>query len=144
MKKVYKDRLTKLAKFLMKLPKQKFDFSLLRTVNCKTTACALGWCPSVFKEWEVCKKPYETDMNDDGKITLKYFSTRLRGSKSNEPEESFDSAIEFFGISFEESRWLFDPYKQEDTPVRTLDEKSTPKQVAKNILAFIKWKEGQE
>lgn len=59
---VYRQRLLKLANFLDALPRKKFDLcSYVNTenvdddvsvkknlLNCGTTACAIGWCPTVF------------------------------------------------------------------------------------------------
>jgi hypothetical protein len=42
-------RLLVLADFLEKLPAERFDYSewCRGDVSCPTTACALGWCPSI-------------------------------------------------------------------------------------------------
>ena len=51
----YGDRLLRLAKFLEKLPRRKFDFAELvadtekrHGKDCGTVCCAVGWTPAVF------------------------------------------------------------------------------------------------
>ena len=139
MRKIHKDRLLKLAVFLEKLPRQKFDFSLIKGVNCKTTACAIGWCPTVFKkDWAVCSGPYE----DRGKV--KVFAVRLKSNKNHSNvEDSFGDAEKYFGLSEEEGNHLFQPNDQDTEQFGGCDlgEAATPKQVAKNIREFLELKD---
>ncbi len=141
MKKVYKDRLTKLANHLLKgkLGHKKFDFSVLNVdekkdekeipYSCGTNGCALGECPIVFpRQWK-----FDGDI-DNG------FDPVLRRTDCL---DSFDNAETFFGINTSESLHLFSPYSQDPGLYggESLDRDATKEQVANNILAFIKMKE---
>ena len=126
MKAIYKNRLLKLAKWLMNFKpteKRAWDFSTVVQFNCKTTACALGWCPVVFpKDFEY------TPCRD--RVTL--IGKRMR---------SFVAAQKFFDINQDESRHLFMPFCQNTKIGVKLGTDAKPKQVAKNIIKFVKHKE---
>lgn len=140
MKAVYVNRLLKLAVFLDKLPKAKFDFSTITSLGqkpmmealkagrhrCGTTACAIGWMPAIFPR-QVCwvgeDRPYG-DLN----VGLRSAGAARRVGKAR----NFAVAQRFFGISYEEALHLFNPG---DISLRY---DATPKQVAKHIRRFVR------
>jgi hypothetical protein len=138
-------RLLKLAAFLEKLPRAKFDFSIIVDQSglpmlealkagkhpCGTVACAMGWMPAVFPKylkWDDPKEP---------------FGVRWR---KNSSDNTSDVAREFFGLSYEQVYWLFFPnssiWAEKDNG---LTDDATPKQVARHIRRFVtKVKAGAE
>jgi hypothetical protein len=139
MKKLHKDRLLKLAKFLReKVPDEHFDLdSFINTGDysydrhlkdlpeiakgkqrgCGTTACAVGWCPAVFpRYWE-----WQTEMYSE-------YGVRLKDSAHSSP---FGDAEEFFDLSSTECNYLFDPYYY---PERRIGKE----EVARRIEQFVK------
>lgn len=147
MKKVHKDRLLKLADFLEKLPRKKFDYDVVtrgediprKELDCGTVGCAIGWCPVVFPIQLKYRRRERFELgpmiyNKEG------LNFGFRESKPTPPVR------EFFGVSLEESQALFNPYRQEARyalGMRAVNEKSTPKAVAKNIRLFVKHKENE-
>lgn len=135
MKYFHKNRLLKLAAFLDKLPKAKFNFGLL--VNeagkpmlealaagkhaCGSVACAIGWMPAVFPR----QVKWDSKENPQG--------IELIVRRESVP---FRSAAQFFGISNDDARYLFNPGGSEDQATE-LDDDATPKQVAKHIRKFV-------
>ena len=144
MKKLYKDRLLKLANFLDTLPTKKFDFS--RVVNnyteikshpCGTVCCAIGWTPNVFpKSWEWRRFEY-SDYDCDVSVSLK--------SRNPFNYESWaSSSKEFFGLEYQEVYHLFAPGEPRPWAYRkSLSDNAKPKTVANSIRKFIQWKESQ-
>lgn len=128
MKKIYKDRLLKLASFLEnKVPKEHFDMASICDIvevknnniisnpfktpyTCKTTACAVGWCTAVFPELNLV-----LDL-DDRDITHKNGRTW--------------NSERFFGLFGEGDQW--------DYLFSAKYFRETPKQVAKRIREFVK------
>lgn len=119
----YKNRLLRLAEFLEKLPREKFDLSFFTGADglddapgpgCGTAGCAIGWMPNAFPR--DCK--YVED--SFGGITI----TSMDGSKDH-----FNLAEDFFGLSRNESSYLFttDYYKRG---------RRGPKSVAKRLREF--------
>ena len=148
MLKVYRDRLLKLAAFLDKLPRKKFDFSVFYEVNCQTKACALGYCPTVFpKDWMVGKKPYEIIEDAQGG-KLKEYGVCLKSMQLKVPgrEASFLSAREFFGLINSEVEALFlgDCAYMETQYLKEFGDDATPKQIAGNIRRFIAHKDKEK
>jgi hypothetical protein len=146
MKAMYANRLLKLAAFLDKLPKAKFNFGTFTSLGgkpmmealkagrsrCGTTACAVGWMPAVFPRtacWIGKDQPY-------GHVIV-----GLRSDKGRRPRlTNFDVAERFFGLSYDETRNLFDPgseFASDDAPGWT----ATPKEVAKHIRRFVRQKQ---
>lgn len=82
-------------------------------------ACAIGWCPKVFPK--LCK------WDSDGEVMLKSASSLNRWS-----EGSFKAAEEMFGLTDRQCVYLFDPGSY------PRGNKTTAKQVAKRIRAFVK------
>ena len=56
--------LDKIIDFLDKLPTEKFDFSLVRS-ECGSTACVVGWFPSIFPEVEYTSPYFRLNGMDD-------------------------------------------------------------------------------
>lgn len=138
MKKIYKDRLLKLAKHLEtgKLGHKEFNFSTLNfgkgaEKGCGTAGCALGECPIVFpRQWSFVGQ----GVGEVSKPCLKKFKSE--GS-------SFLSAVEFFDIDEDEADHLFQPGTQYPNVWggKELNHHATRKQVAANIRAFVARKE---
>ena len=120
----YGDRLLRLAKFLEKLPRRKFDFAeyvntaVYRGKECGTVCCAIGWTPAVFPRmitWDRIRRETVEDVAD-----------RL------------------FGLTVWEASDLFIPVTASRVWCpKGLDTNATPKQVARSIRAFVAWKRGQ-
>lgn len=125
-----KKKLLKLADFLDKLPRKKFDMSsfIIKpndgcnkiSLKCKATACAFGWCPVVFPKSGFSIKVYDKrDKSDTVVYDVVY------KNKTN-----CHAAALFFNITFDESMDLFIPTH--------IVEGETPKQAAKRIRQFVK------
>lgn len=136
MKAIHKKRLLKLADHLEKgkLGHKKFDFSVvnadtagneLAKNGCGFAGCAIGECPIAFpREWCFTKG-----------------AALLRGRKAARSGlgnrlQAFSSAEDFFGLTKVESYHLFSPGRQFHGSYLGID--ATPKQVARNIRAFVK------
>lgn len=136
MKKVFKERLLKLASFLRELPKENFDLEIImhsdeqldncsaqKALSCNTVACAMGWCPTIFPRsfrWGKFVKGYLEGNKVYARVVLK-----------NKPKiHNFDAASSFFGISRKESNFLFDPWYYDSG-------KKGAKAVARRIEAFV-------
>ncbi len=151
MKRVYKNRLLKLAEHLAsgKLGHKKFDFGAynfspfgteLKPYSCGTSGCAIGECPIVFpRHWKFGENTFPS---------LKSFSDNEFG------EATEKSGQIFFGITDDEYEDLFLPQdeKDEDFPyggqdeispwnIRPIKENATRRQVAASIRRFVAWKE---
>lgn len=122
-------RLEKLAAFLDKLPRKKFDFSDVVTAfdpekYCGTVGCAIGWTPAVFPdlvEWG--RNCYGANV---------FLRATHRGGYNHVAEN-------LFGVTYDESEKLFSPYCE----ACPLGVGATPKQVAREIRKFIKEKQGE-
>lgn len=116
------DRLEKLAAFLDKLPKKRFDFNTMREErDCGTVACAIGWMPEVFPR---LVKAVHTD------TTLFTALDRV-------------SEVFGFGGAHHYAYALFYPDAQRPWSRTKLTEKATAKQVAKSIRQFCEWRKNQ-
>lgn len=148
LKQSHRQRLTALAEHLEsgKLGHKKFDFALINgdpltssswweppnldQNGCGTNGCALGELPFVF--------PRHFKFSDQGDLLRK---TRDSGLQS----AVYDLAADFFGFTEEDTDCFhalfipdcFIPW----SPGKTLTEKATRKQVARNIRRFLKWLE---
>lgn len=139
-----KRRLLKLAAFLRKLPREKFDFTIVAreagkpmrealkagATRCGTTACAVGWMPAVF--------PRSCEWIAD---TFRGYAMRgvvLKGQPLL-PFEMLKVAEQFFGLTDDEVALLFVP-SDAPTPGQLGDD-ATPKQVARHIERFVKRQE---
>lgn len=138
MKAIYIKRLTKLAKFLQKLPRKKFQFNHIWVVNCQSKGCAVGYCPKVFpRSWKVCSLPYRTDEG------ISMFGVQLKNESEigeGTIQQSLFHASKFFGLDKGETEALFYPDSQDNFGLENLSGDATPKKVAKGILSFIKSK----
>lgn len=135
-------KLKRLAEFLMtNVERKKFIFSSFakftdvsmytsssaeRTCSanhkCCTKACALGWATTIWpKHLKLSTGYYGTDVI-------------LINSGYEAGYENFEAAEQFFDITYDEAIDLFAPNEK-------LGKYATPKQVAKNILKFVKQKE---
>lgn len=113
-------RLLKLAKFLRKLPREKFDYSVLvkQTENgCGTVCCAVGWMPAV--------DPRNWKWVADGTVPV------VRGNGDR-------TQLEYFSINNTEFSLLFTPWFLFTTPPDAPQRDATPKQVAAHIEKFVK------
>lgn len=123
-------RLLKLADFLRTIPSERFYYGAWsvsdvgpeewkkgeKKLTCGTAACALGWATAIptFKRAGLKLVP--------GLVKLDH--------KDGTCESGFDAGASFFGITLEESDYLFSPSDGEGN--------STPKQVACKIEKFVK------
>ena len=133
-----KRRLLALADFLeTKVPRKNFDFGAISsgdvdrlTPSCGSTGCAMGWAPSMrcFKRegWKLSRWDGEYDLVRSNGEHLFYI----------------DAAMEMFGLSEDESHYLFTPGDFAGNEGR-LDVTATPKQVAKRIRQFVARKENE-
>lgn len=133
LKKLYRDRLLKLATFLEKLPRKKFNFNTVvtgpdipnKTFSCGSVACAIGWCPVVFPSLAA----YVTG-SDGWPWTVKTMSDGRDGY--------VPTGMNLFGLTYDESNALFSPDCGSEIGLPSLPDTATPKQVAKNIRTFVK------
>ena len=123
MKKIYKDRLLKLAMFLEKLPPRKFNLEsfttiegplpsqdLIKDFSCGTTGCAVGWCPVVFPKFCKYSSPVK-DYND--KLTCAIIAKNNPNNyidNQRVTNSSFAWASGFFGINKSYCDYLFLPF----------------------------------
>lgn len=115
-------RLLKLAAFLWKLPRKRFDYSVFvggdwqgaQDLSCGTTACALGWA---------CTMPAFRRLG----LRLGDFYPSLRSDPILNP---YEVAAELFGLDPYEAEELFAP--QTDREIL-----ATPKYVARKIERFV-------
>lgn len=136
MKKLYRDRLLKLAAFLETLARDEFYFGEYvkhyerkDAEICGTVCCAIGWCPSVFpRRWKwvqlyAAVKPILHEYKN-------YYH----------PERASGAA--FFGLNWEEYDHLFIPDSQrKQLGGKRLYVGSPPQRVAENIRAFVAHKQ---
>ena len=139
---VAKDRLNALADFLDTVPKKSFNFSIFADGNlneCGTTGCALGWATTMTRFKRI---GLELAMESDA--MLRQISERkvILQKDGKKIAQHFGTAEHLFGISEHEAYGLFAPESSCDWQPTGLspEEDATPKQVAKNIRKFIKWK----
>lgn len=98
-------RLLVLAEFLEKLEPEKFkylEWARAAELSCPSTACALGWCPSIPEfagELELFQEPEGGDIG-----------VRFRGSGAGDAyDESILTAEHFFALSELEAEFIFVP-----------------------------------
>ena len=137
MKRVYKERLLKLANFLRNLPNKKFDLATFVKAeegdygelrlpeldsDCKSTGCAIGWCPTVFPR--NCK--YILRNNVFGEEEVIVVPANDEGDA-----DYWTFALNFFGLSEEsDAYYLF-------TPQAYRSGHRGPKSVANRIIDFV-------
>ena len=116
-------RLLKLAAFLEKLPRKRFEYSYWvgtdwkgkTDLSCGTTACALGWATTI-PEFRVAGL----------KLTQRGDPINYRAGATG-----FSAAQGIFGISWDQAHSLFMPSTE-------AEHKATPKYVARKIRRFVK------
>ena len=149
---VHKKRLLKLADFLDKLPRKKFNFTEVvsgqetpnKTLTCGSQACAIGWCPVVFPRLT------EYHITSGWSTAHNFLVVKMKGVDFD--GGSLDSVThigeELFGLDYSESYALFVPNNTQalGLGLRSLGDDATPKQVAKNMrkLVDIKTKEAKK
>lgn len=125
MKKFHKDRLKKLAEYLKTVKETEFNMLYFKLENCKTQACACGHACDILS-FKRAGLYLESDYHDY--FGVKVFSLRY------EDLYNFEAAAKFFGITENESEFLFNPDKYDE------NEKLDTKTVSKRILNFVKSK----
>lgn len=131
-------RLLKLADFLEKLPRKKFDFRTVITgpkpprkeLDCGSVACAMGWTPAVFPR---LVEAYVFSDEDPENIEM---DVRLKADK--ECDDYCTVAEELFGLDEKSATGLFTPGHQDYINEPTLYGTATPKQVAALIRRYVK------
>ena len=140
----YRNRLLALAKFLDELDPKRFDYEVWVTYNgkmdwadgmkafedCGTTACALGWA---------CTMPKFRKLG----LSMESGVPKLTGVVG-----AFPAARELFGLTYNESYYLFKP---RNYPPRTAGSalgqgpsaQATPQEVAAHLRKFADWKWSQ-
>lgn len=134
-KKTGNRRLLKLAEFLEKLPRKKFDYThwyraqSSDAYKCGTTACAIGWAATMPEFKRLGLKINVRDgcdvINGYEKVPVKVGTPVCGGYQ----EEAV--AIPLFGLADDEALDLF-------FPKTTNEDRATPKYVAKKIRKFVK------
>jgi hypothetical protein len=145
-------RLLKLADFLDKLPRKKFDFTTWvnkftwggkADLSCGTTACAMGWATTIPAFRKLGLRLTET-----GQVCLMPGAPPVANSRARAgrrgPRDGITSAMVLFEILYEEADALFLPegngcwidLQRFVAPPAT----ATPKQVAKHIRRFVELK----
>lgn len=132
-------RLLKLADFLEKLPRKKFQFDTLvegpdkprADFGCGSVGCAIGWAPVCF--------PRSLEYRTLGKRSYNHFIVAIKGRSLPKWSSGFSLVAQgFFGLDSREADGLFNPRSQEEIGERLLDFDATPKQVAALIRRFVK------
>jgi hypothetical protein len=148
MKKIYKDRLLKLASHLDKgkLGHRKFDFGTwsagaTKKNSCGTVGCAIGECPIIFpSKWKFKTFHEELVQSEFGKTIYHTDPVLKRGSGT-----SVIDAAAFFGITNGEAHGLFTPsHEPAFCGIKRLPYTATRKQVAANLRRFVIAKEKHE
>lgn len=145
MKKLFKDRLLKLAAHLQKgkLGHDRFDFETWHQVNCTSAGCAIGECPTIWPRAFRFSRVVYCFLDDVRKGNVILTGTR----KQNE-----EAAMKWFDLNSAEVVHLFVPTTSDNWRMqkpelyggRILGPKAKPAQVAANILAFVAKKEQLE
>ena len=137
---IYKRRLLKLAEYLGKLPKSKFDFSKWvgedwkgkQNLSCGTTACSLGHAatiPSLRKAG--LRLYYDITTVRDNDFLIHRVGLKNESYHSCNP---FNAAREVFDLSYGEFCELFTM----DDDRNGFNEYTTPKEAANHIREFVK------
>lgn len=147
------ERLTKLAELLDTVPPERFNmdywglasaYSNLKELNvaeCGTSACALGWACSI-PEFQAAGLHLHRNGTS---IRYDHFEPRFKTRSEAYPAleaiyEGFKAGAKFFGITLEQSEWLFLPreyeppgFDQDEDPPIVI----TPADVAARIRTLI-------
>lgn len=129
LKKIYRDRLEKLAQHLETgtLGHKVFDFSTLNEniksfdepVGCGTNGCAIGELPIVFPNH------------------FKFCGFEIVNLRTG--EDSFIGHADWFGLCYDVYGSLFDPGRSRPWSKKILNNKASRKDVAKGIRDFLEW-----
>jgi hypothetical protein len=123
-------RLLKLADFLDKLPRRKFDYRLYgEKTKCGTVACALGWATQMpeFRRLGL-KAKWVKDCWAEFRLIPVFYGEMGPGA-----------ACPVFGLTEDEAWFLFMPAATLTADGdRSPGGNATPKQVAKHIRRFVK------
>lgn len=136
-RKVSAQRLLKLAAFLEKLPRKRFDYTVWvgydwkgsPTLDCGTTACALGWAAAMpsFRRLGLRIE------NDPSHPVQPAPVITYKGSRGS----NIWIACEVFGVEYDQAMYLFTPGQVYELLPRSPGVHATPKQVAKHIRRFV-------
>lgn len=124
-------RLLKLASFLKKLPRERFDYSCWVRTNwkgkpdfsCGTKACAMGWATTIPAFRRLGLYMYYLGEDAGGRI-------RLKRKGQRDIYGGFDSAGALFHLNNDDAVFLF-------SATTTNEFKATPKQVARKLEKFV-------
>jgi hypothetical protein len=155
-RKQYNRRLLKLADLLDNLPRKRFNFGsygrvddaagevniLSRPEACGTTACALGWAPSLpfakKQKIQLRSKRNKSYVPEYGEPAF-YVDFLIRGRQIDPMMVS----LELFGLSSDQHCDLFIPgISINGFPENKPREKATPKQVARHIRKYVRTRLG--
>jgi len=144
-----KRRLLKLAEFLEKLPRKRFnyrrwvggDWGGAKDLSCGTNACALGWATTIptLRRAGLRLEPYASNASKTwggGYVTLAQPTQRFRSLRSYGIGESIAAGAVAFDLTDVESMFLFSPFSRWSPPV-VPHGNATPKQVARHICKFV-------
>lgn len=137
-------RLLKLATFLEKLPRRRFDYGSWAgtdwkgssDLSCGTTACALGWATTIpaFRRLGL-----KLVWADDGPDEYPYPRPVCHQHYSEE------AATKVFNLNSEEARFLFLPLEVNSVQNwKSPGNRASPKQVARHIRRFVKYIQREE
>jgi hypothetical protein len=145
---VYKRRLLKLAAFLEKLPRERFDFSLwvgrdwggAQDLSCGTTACAMGFGVAMFgKQCRVRLVRVNAPLGDNGCWPVCQWR---RPNHNKTMAQSAEAGARIFGVTELEFIRLFTSLPVARPTYERLPSNATAKQVAKHIRTFVAEKYG--
>jgi hypothetical protein len=134
----YAARLLKLAEFLEKLPRKRFNYSTWfgrdwkgkPDLSCGTTACALGWAATMPNFKRLGLEPWFD-------YTSRFHEFSLHGHRAN----YIKIGDEIFGLTEDEAGYLFAYDNEGWTPLPMSPHADAgPKQVAKHIRRFVEYK----
>ncbi len=136
-----KRRLLKLAEFLEKVPRKRFDYASWvgddwggkQDLSCGTTACAMGWACTI-PSFRKAGLKLKNSLLDGTSLRTAYYTSNVPYFNGF---EGFDAAALFFDIDLRDARYLFG--EPNHTPFKDTSE-VTPKQVAKLIRKFVEGK----
>jgi hypothetical protein len=132
---VNKRRLLKLAVFLDTLPPKRFNFGHWvgmawkgnQDLSCGTTACAIGWCPTI----PAFRRLGLRIVRIDGEPAVVFKGQR----RDSAIQATFRAAGRLFQLTENEVDYLFTPTIWTNDP--GLPEHATAKQVARHIRKFV-------